>query len=82
MPAAAVSETPTSIPLSPEAGTVRETVPHSSLASHVIGEKALTDRVARSRAKLLTLQILPRFNQPLSTPISDRSLSSGKMFKR
>lgn len=61
---------------------MHDTVPNFILAPHVTGEKALTDRVVRSRAKLLTLQILPRFNQPLSTPISDRSLSSGKMFKR
>lgn len=62
--------------------TVRVTVSNLRLAHHVTGEKALTDEVVRSRAKLLTLQILPCLNQPLSTPISDRSLSSGKMFKR
>ncbi|KAK4082028.1 hypothetical protein PCL_04846 [Purpureocillium lilacinum] len=61
--------------------TVRVTVSNLRLAHHVTGEKALTDEVVRSRAKLLTLQILPCLNQPLSTPISDRSLSSGKMFK-
>lgn len=63
-------------------GTVRGIAHNFSLAPHVTYEKALTDEVLSSGAKLLTLQILPRFNQSLSTPITDRSLSSGKMFKR
>ncbi|KAJ6781080.1 hypothetical protein PWT90_03061 [Aphanocladium album] len=42
----------------------------------------IPSRTALFRSKTAhSAKVLPRFNQSLSTPITDRSLSSGKMFK-